>query len=240
MVTFLSLSFIKTILFFMETASIKKNIQRLFPLFDQLELVDELAKNSQYMELPPKTELLNSDSYIKVIPLVLSGSVKVSRTDESGREIFLYYIQGGESCAITLSSCLKMEKSTIRAVVQENTALLAIPVEVVYDVNKRYPSWHHFVFDTFSKRFDEVLTVLENVVFHNMDERLVKHLIDKALTLNTKVLHISHQEIANDLATSREVISRLLKQFEKKGFVQLSRGKITIKELLNSKKITFN
>jgi len=85
-----------------------------------------------------------------------------------------------------------------------------------------------------------VLTVLENVVFHHMDERLVKYLIDKALTLNSKILLISHQEVANDLATSREVISRLLKQFEKKGLVELSRGKIIIKELLNSKKITFN
>ena len=123
----------------METEKIKRTIQQLFPLFDQLKLVDELAKNSQYMELDAKTELLNSGSYIKVIPLVLSGSVKVFRTDESGREIFLYYIQGGESCAITLSSCLKMEKSSIKAVVQEPTTLLAIPVEVVYDVNKRYP-----------------------------------------------------------------------------------------------------
>ena len=224
----------------METAAIKKAIQRLFPLFDQLELVDELAKNSDFMELPAKTELLDSGSYIKVIPLVLSGSVKVFRTDESGREIFLYYIQGGESCAITLSSCLKMEKSSIRAVVQEDTTLLAIPVGVIYDVNKKYPSWHHFVFDTFSQRFDEVLTVLENVVFHHMDERIAKYLIDKALTLNTKELTISHQEIANDLATSREVVSRLLKQFEKKGFLELSRGKITIKELLNSRKLTFN
>ena len=224
----------------METEKIKRTIQQLFPLFDQLELVDELAKNSQYMELDAKTELLNSGSYIKVIPLVLSGSVKVFRTDESGREIFLYYIQGGESCAITLSSCLKMEKSSIKAVVQEPTTLLAIPVEVVYDVNKRYPSWHHFVFDTFSQRFDEVLTVLENVVFHHMDERVAKYLIDKALTLNTKELIISHLEIANDLATSREVISRLLKQFEKKGFLELSRGKITIKDLINSRKVSFN
>lgn len=224
----------------METSTIKKTIQKLFPLFDQLELIDELAKNSQYLELDAKVELLNSGSYIKVIPLVLSGSVKVFRTDDSGREIFLYYIRGGESCAITLSSCLKMEKSTIRAVVQEPTTLLAIPTEVVYDVNKRYPSWHHFVFDTFSQRFDEVLTVLENVVFHHMDERVAKYLIDKALSLNTKVLIISHQEIANDLATSREVISRLLKQFEKKGLLELSRGKIAIKDLLNSKKVSFS
>ncbi len=224
----------------METQEIKRAIQRLFPLFDQLELVDELAKNSDFMQLPPKAELLNSGSYIKVIPLVLSGSIKIFRTDENGREIFLYYVQGGESCAITLSSCLKMEKSSIKAVVQEETTLLAIPVGVIYDVNKKYPSWHHFVFDTFSQRFNEVLTVLENVVFHHMDERIAKYLIDKALSLNTKELIISHQEIANDLATSREVVSRLLKQFEKKGLVELSRGKVTIKELINSRKVSFN
>jgi len=88
----------------MDPVTIKKNIQQLFPIFDQLELVDDLAQNSTYMKLSPKTELLNTGSYIKVIPLVLSGSIKVFRTDESGREIFLYYIQEGESCAITLSS----------------------------------------------------------------------------------------------------------------------------------------
>ena len=224
----------------MDIISIKKAIQQSFPLFDQLELVEELANNSQYMEVSPNTELFNTNSYIKVIPLVFSGSIKVFRTDEKGREIFLYYIIGGQSCAITLSSCLKMEKSSIRAVVQEETCLLAIPVELVYDVNKKYPSWHYFVFDTFNQRFNEVLTVLENVVFHHMDERLAKYLINRALSLNTKELIISHQEIANDLATSREVISRLLKQFEKKEFVDLFRGKIVLKELLNSRKITFN
>ena len=236
----ITLNFFNPIFTIMETAEIKKSIQELFPLFDQLELVDELAKNSKYMSLPPNTEILNSDSYIKVIPLVLTGSIKIFRTDDSGREIFLYYIQGGESCAITLSSCLKMEKSSIRAVVQEETELLAIPVEVVYDVNKKYPSWHHFVFETFNRRFSEVLKVLENVVFHHMDERIAKYLINKALTISSNELTISHQEIANDLATSREVVSRLLKQFEKKGLVELSRGKILITELINSRKISFN
>ena len=127
-----------------------------------------------------------------------------------------------------------MEKSRIKAVVQEETELLAIPVEVVYDVNKKYPSWHHFVFDTFSNRFNEVLEVLENVVFHNMDERLVRYLTDKATAINSSTLYISHQEIADDLATSREVISRLLKQLEKKEYLQLSRGQVKLTDLLDS------
>jgi len=175
-------------------------------------LVEKIADNCQYFKLPGGTELMHTGSYISVVPLVLSGTIKVFREDADGREIFLYYINSGESCALTLTACFKMEKSYIKAKIQEDTD----------------PTWSKFVFSTFSQRFDEILKVLETVVFHNMDERLAMYLKEKATVTNTSVLHISHKEIADDLVTSREVISRLLKQMEKKELLELARGRIKL------------
>ena len=220
---------IKTI---MQRSDLKQIIRRKFPVFDNNSLVESLIDNTQYFKLPAGTELMHMGSYITVVPLVISGTIKVFREDETGREVFLYYIKEGESCALTLTSCFKMEKSYIKAKIQDETEFIAIPVELVRNFHKEHPSWSKFVFSTFSKRFDEILKVLENVVFHNMDERLSTYLIEKSTILKTQTIYSSHKEIEDDLVTSREVISRLLKQMEKKGLLELSRGKIKLSRLL--------
>ncbi len=212
----------------MTTPTIKKALQRIFPIFDQIELVDDLANNAQYLKVPSETRLLEAGAYIKVIPLVLSGSVKVFRQDEEGREALLYYILAGQSCAMTITSCMRREKSTLKAITQEETELLALPSQFLYDLNKQYPSWQNFVYETFNGRFNEVLEALDNVIFHKMDDRLANYLTTKSSTLGARILKISHQEIADDLATSREVISRLLKQFEKRGLLAMQRGQIEL------------
>lgn len=203
-------------------------IRNHFPIFDQLDLVGALAVESQYVRAPKGVEILQENNYINAIPLVLEGTVKVSRIDEKGREVFLYYITEGQSCAMTLSSFLRREKSKVRAVTMNETQILTIPVQVVYDLNKKYPSWQHFIIETFSNRFDEMIHVLEHVSFSNMQERIIQHLSKRSKSQQTKTLNISHQEIALDLATSREVISRILKQMEKNGLIEMSRNKITL------------
>jgi len=212
----------------MERLNLKKRLKNIFPVFEQHELIEQIVENCQYFKLPAGTELIHTGSYITVVPLVLSGTIKVFREDIDGREIFLYYINGGESCALTMTACFKMEKSYIKAKIQEDTEFLAIPVQLVRKFHQSYPTWSKFVFSTFSKRFDEILKVLETVVFHNMDERLALYLKEKSIVTNTRVLYISHKEIADDLVTSREVISRLLKQMEKKELVELARGRIKL------------
>lgn len=212
----------------MERLNLKSKLKELFPVFEQHELVEKIVDNCQYFKLPGGTELMHTGSYISVVPLVLSGTIKVFREDVDGREIFLYYINKGESCALTMTACFKMEKSYIKAKIQEDTEFLAIPVQLMRSFHKNYPTWSKFVFSTFSKRFDEILKVLETVVFHNMDERLALYLKEKAAVMNVKVLYISHKEIADDLVTSREVISRLLKQMEKKELLELARGRIKL------------
>lgn len=211
----------------MDKQGIKANLRQFFPALAQGELLEEISIKGIYMYVPSDQYLLEMGSFIKVIPLVIKGSVKVVRQEKSG-EIFLYYIRPGQSCAMTLSSCFKREKSRIKAIVQEDTELIAVPAEVVYYMYRKYPAWQDFVIETYSQRFDEIMEVLDNVVFHKMDERLVQYLNKRVLANESKELKISHQEIADDLATSREVISRLLKQLELRNEIQLSRGKIVL------------
>ena len=216
----------------MKRLDLKKALREIFPVFDNSILVEALIDNCQYFKLPADTELMHMGSYITVVPLVISGTIKVFREDEKGREVFLYYIRAGESCALTMTACFKMEKSYIKAKIQEETEFIAIPVKLVRNFHKDHPSWSKFVFSTFSKRFDEILRVLESVVFHNMDERLSIYLTEKSNALENDTVYSSHKDIADDLVTSREVISRLLKQMEKKNLVELSRGKIKLTGLL--------
>ena len=212
----------------MDLQSKTKALRTNFPVFQQFELIETIAENSQYIEIPEGKVILNVGDFIKVIPLVISGSVKVFREDDDAREAFLYYIKPGQSCAMTLASSIKQGRSEIKAVALEKTGIIALSVDSLYSVNKKYPSWYNFVFETFGMRFNELIQAFEGVVFHHLDERLINYLRRRVEMMGNSVLKISHSEIARDLATSREVISRLLKQFEKEKMVMLSRGQITL------------
>lgn len=206
-------------------------IQENFPSFDQFELIKDLSEKGTFIEVPSNEVLLDSGNIIKVIPLVFKGSIKVFREDQYGNEIFLYYIQSGQSCAMTLSSCLKREKSVVKAITQSRTKILAVPVDVVHDFMFKYPSWNNFILQTYSIRFEEIIDVVDHVAFQKMDARLLKYLLDKSALLKSKELAISNTEIAKDLNSSREVISRLLKQLEKRAVLKAARGKIELFDL---------
>lgn len=199
-----------------------------FPFFSEVELVNRLEEEGQYLKLNPKEELLSHGNYINAVPLVLSGNIKVFREHESGKEVFLYYILGGQSCAMTLNSCFRREKSSIRAVAQTTTEILVLPVQLIYEFNKKYASWQTFVFSTFNNRFEEILSILDSVVFQKMDTRIIQLLERHAAVAKTSTINLSHQAIAEEMATSREVISRLLKKLEQENYLILSRGQITL------------
>lgn len=195
-------------------------IQKAFPQFDESDFIHVIMDNAVYMTCKADTVLLSFGSFVQYLPLVLKGSIKVLREDESGKEILLYYIRAGETCAMTLNACYHQQFSPIKAIVQEPTELLLLPVKVVYEAARKYNSWQRFAFETFNLRFDELLQVLEGVMFRQLDERLWQYLIDKSKVLNTNTLNISNQQIANDLGSSREVISRLIKQLEAKKWLR--------------------
>ncbi len=215
----------------MDKTELKNLIRRQFPVFSQSELINEMAEAGQLLDLPANFQILDVGNIVKVIPLVFEGAIKVVREDEKGNEIFLYYIKSGESCAMTLSSCIRRGKSAIKAIAQSNTKALAVPVEAIYRFMHKYPSWSDFIVETYALRFDEMLEVIDSVCFHGMDFRLLRYLMDKYHLAGSSFLNISHQEIASDLNTSREVISRMLKQIENKGAINLSRGQIEIVDL---------
>lgn len=203
-------------------------LREIFPAFDQSDLIDWLVQQSIQKEIESGAALMRVGGPVRYIPLVFSGSIKVSREDAEGREIFLYYILPGETCAMTLSACYKGESSRINAVTQEQSTVVLVPAALIHEATRRFPAWQRFAFDSFGYRYDELLHTLESVVFQQLDERLRHYLLEKAAALQTNRLQISQQQIADDLNASREVISRLIRQFEQKGFLHHVRGVIEI------------
>lgn len=197
-------------------------------LFQESKLRQEIEKLAQQVSFPPETLLLKTGQHIKLLPVVLEGTIKVVREDEEGNELLLYYITQGESCAMSFSAYMNGRTSEVKAVTTEDTKALLIPTQYIQDWMRLYPSWQSFALQLYNQRFEELLETIEDIAFRKMDDRLVKYLEQKTKVLGKNELSITHQEIATDLGTSREVISRLLKQLEKRGNIQLSRNSLKI------------
>jgi CRP/FNR family transcriptional regulator len=196
-------------------------------LFQTL-LSKEVTNFGQAKSFPAETVILTEDSYIKFIPIVLEGSLKVLRTDEDGREILLYYIKPGESCIMSFLGGLHSETSKIRAVVEEDARILLIPVEKANEWVTTFPEWTDFIFKLYHKRFEELLQVVNAIAFQKLDTRLFHLLNQKAELFKTRELAVTHQQLADELGSTREVISRVIKQMETEGLVRLSRNKISL------------
>ncbi|MCH7414685.1 Crp/Fnr family transcriptional regulator [Belliella sp. R4-6] len=168
--------------------------------------------------------------FVKMVPIVLEGAIKIMRMDEDGKELFLYYLEPGETCALSLTCCSASKPSEIKAVAEENTKILGIPVNIHEQWTDKFKQWKDFVSSTYQSRFQELLVALDAVAFKRMDERLMRYIVTKMKQFKTNELTITHQEIANELGTSREVISRLLKQLEKKKWIELGRNVIYIRD----------
>ncbi len=201
-----------------------------FPEINEPALVAELEERGRFMEVQQGEHLIDIGGYVKFMPLVLTGAIKVMREDENGDEIFLYYLLPGQTCAMTLNCCMANNPSEISAVAVEDTTCLAIPVELMDSWLRKHRSWQNFVLNTYGMRFQELLSTIDSIAFLQLDERLLNYLKEKSAVANTKVLETTHQQIAYDLHSSREVISRLLKQLEKRGLIELQRNKVILQE----------
>ncbi|TSD64075.1 Crp/Fnr family transcriptional regulator [Inquilinus sp. KBS0705] len=191
-------------------------------------LEEELRANSQLKTLPAETVMMQSNSYIRSIPVVLSGSMRVMRQDEDGREILLYYIKPGESCIMSFLAGIHEDTSKVKLVVEEDSEVLMLPIAKASEWIKVYPEWADFIFKLYHKRFEELLDVINAVAFQKLDDRIVTLLKRKASVYGSNEFSITHQQLAEELGTTREVISRLLKQMEKQELITLSRNKITL------------
>jgi CRP/FNR family transcriptional regulator len=172
--------------------------------------------------------ILNENAYIKAIPIVTSGSIRVMRTEEEGREILLYYIKAGESCIMSFLGGLHHDTSKIKAIAEEETEILFIPVEKVNLLIKEFPEWLDYIFRLYHKRFEELLEVVNAIAFKKLDERLFDFIKKKSELTEDPTIIITHEQLANELGTARVVVSRLLKQMEDQGMVKLGRNKISL------------
>jgi len=203
-----------------------------FPFLNDNMLIDEISEFGKIVDYKAGNSLIEIGSYIKQMPLLVSGTLKISREDSDGNELLLYYLKGGETCAMSLTCCMGAAKSNIRATAIEDTQIIMLPTSKIDEWIKRYDVWKNFVFMSYQMRFEELLQTIDSIAFMKMDERLEKYLLERSTELNSAIINLTHQEIASDLNTSREVISRLLKQLEKLGKIKLHRYKIEIISLV--------
>lgn len=192
------------------------------------ELLKQLQQFSVRKTYPAGSIILNENAHIRSIPIVVKGIMRVIRTEEDGREILLYYIKAGESCIMSFLGGLHNETSKVKAEIEEDAEILFLPVDKVSVFIKEYPQWLDYIFRLYHKRFEELLEIINAIAFKKVDERLMNLLRKKSELTASGTLLITHEQIANELGTARVVVSRLLKQLEENGQVQLGRNKITL------------
>lgn len=193
------------------------------------ELKKELTAISSLHSFEAGTVILKQGAYIKVIPLLISGLAKVFKEESAqGNEVLLYYIKPGESCVMSVTTLVKNQTSKVKAVIEEDAEVVIIPADKALAIAKKYPKWNEFIYDLFNLKFEELLSVIEILTFSNKDKRLLEYLKKEATLKGRNVLNTTHQQIAYDLGSSREVISRLLKKLAQEGFILLKPGAIQI------------
>lgn len=203
-------------------------VRKHYPQIAELGLQEEIASVGQIMQFKAGDVIMDFGSYVRLIPLIIEGSVKVIREDEEGNELFLYYIQPGEACSMSFTCCMMKKRSEIRTIAEDNSLIIGIPIKYMDDWMSRYQSWKNFIMVSYDRRLLELIKTIDVIAFKKMDERLLDYLQKKSDVLQSKLLSVTHQEIAYDLNASREAVSRLLKQLERNGRVKLGRNKIEL------------
>lgn len=208
-----------------------ETVKQKFPILTEPSLLQEVERYCTVKTLESGNNFIEIGDAVVAMPLLLSGSIKIVREDKDGNELLLYYLNGGDTCASTLSCCIEKAQSEVRATVIETVTAIMVPIQCMEDWMRKYTSWRRFIMLSYRMRFDELLLTIDSIAFKKMDERLEQYLVQLSEERNSAVLLGTHQEIADDLHTSREVVSRLLKQLEKMGKIKLSRNKIELIQL---------
>lgn len=203
------------------------NLENLKNIFEP-DLLKEIQQFGNFQHYNEGDLIMDYGKYIRMMPIILKGTVKVLRLDENGNEILLYYLSSSESCSMAYSCCIEAKKSEVKAIAEDNVELIAIPHIKLDEWICKYPSWKNYIMRSFNERFIELLKSIESIAFHKLDERLIAYLKEKQRLAGSSVIKASHNLIADDLATSRVVISRLLKQLENSKKIILYRNEIKL------------
>ncbi|PIB32682.1 Crp/Fnr family transcriptional regulator [Maribacter sp. 4G9] len=195
------------------------------------DLINEIAQVGTFKEVPEGYKLIEIGDYIKGMPLLISGAIKILREDNDGDELLLYYLEKGDTCSMTMACCMGDSKSEIRAITETDSKLIMVPMQKMEEWTVKYKTWRNFVFNSYHERLKELLSTLDSIAFDKMDARLISYLKEKARINKGDIIHNTHQEIAYELHSSRVVISRLLKKLEQMGSIELHRNYIKILDL---------
>ena len=203
------------------------NVDILKPLFETA-LLQEIQQFGTWQSFKENDLIMDYGKYIRMMPIIIKGTVKVLRLDENGNEILLYYLSSKESCSMAYSCCIEAKKSEVKAIAEDDVEIIAIP-HIKLDLWLcTYSSWKNYIMRSFNDRFIELLKSIESIAFHKLDERLIAYLKEKQRHTGSSVIKSSHYQIADELATSRVVISRLLKQLENSKKIILYRSEIKL------------
>lgn len=203
-----------------------------FEFLFEKELINEICKTGLVKTYKEGSTLMEIGQTITHMPLVISGSVKILKEDKEGNDLLLYYLELGDTCAVTLSCCTKPSKSSVKASTESDSEILFIPIEKMEEWMVKYKSWRGFVLESYNIRMNEMLDAIDNLAFNNMEDRLYKYLRDKVMITKESKLHITHFQIANELHSSRVVVSRLMKKLEKEGLILQHRNFVEVKEFM--------
>lgn len=195
------------------------------------DLLNEIMEVGVIKEVPEGSKMMDIGDYVKSMPLLISGAIKILRENIEGDELLLYYLEKGETCSMTMTCCLGQKQSEIRAIAETDAKLIMVPVQKMEEWTSKYKSWRNFVFESYHNRINELLATLDSIAFQQMDERLEQYLREKSRVNESDIIKNTHQEIAYDLNTSRVVISRLLKKMEQMGKIELGRNYLKILNL---------
>lgn len=197
-------------------------------LFEDPALIEAIEQEGVPKSVAKDVVLMEPGNKVYFVPIVLEGALRIIRPAEDGRQVFLYHLQAGQTCALSLSCCQAASESQVRAIAEVDTKILLIPAELIDDWSRQFREWKNFLNQTYFLRFQELLSVVDLVAFQHMDDELLNYLKKRAESIGSHILDITHQQIADELHTQREAISRLLRTMEQKGFVHLGRGHVEL------------
>jgi CRP/FNR family transcriptional regulator len=201
-------------------------LKKILPQVDT-ELLQFIANEAVEMDVPADSTLLKTGNYVQSVPLVVKGLIRVSRSEDD-KELLLYYIHPGEMCIMSFSACCSNSASMIEATTLEETKVLLIPSAKLREWITHYPSFNFYVYEMFNKRYLDLIDTINQLIFNRLDERLFNYLKEKTLLLGNNHITITHQQIATDMGTAREVVSRLLKKLELENKILTSRNQVTV------------
>ncbi len=209
----------------------EKLLERYEYVFEK-ELLDEISTVGQFRKINKDVPMIDIGDKLTHIPLILEGAVRIMGEDDKENEILLYYLEIGDSCSMTMTCCMEGKKSNIRALTEKDTELIMIPIIKMEEWIIKYRTWRAFVFQSYDSRMKEMLSAIDALAFHNLEERLYKYLRDKAMVTHSPELEITHYQIANDLNTSRVVVSRLIRKLVLDHKIEANRNQVKILEFL--------